>query len=74
MQKVEIFWVDSNFGGNDWIPIHAASKLGVSLCQSTGYIIDEDDDRIVIATSIESQEEYCAGILIIPIVCIVSRK
>lgn len=70
MKKVEVSWVDSNFGGNGWLPIAVAKDLPLSRCISIGFLVYEDDEKIILTTSHEQDEDACAGIMVIPKVCI----
>jgi len=47
---VEIEWLDH--GKEDsWLPIDEAKQVPLLRCYTVGYVIDEDDERIVIAST-----------------------
>lgn len=72
MKLLYIEWSDTANDGGDWIDFKRAVRE-VEHCQSVGWILEEDDEKLVIVPNI-SEDKQCFGSVIIPKGCITKRK
>lgn len=74
---VEILWVDSEHSA-DWSKLSDVLEDQGSLeCKSVGYLIADKEDRMILATSLSSDETYeenVSAYLTIPRLAILSVK
>lgn len=72
MRKVTVKWVDSKSYGNEWLDKEDIDKLDVVHCESVGFIVKEDKDKILLAQSYGG--EFYHGLMAIPKGCILEIK
>ena len=72
MKKVEIEWVDSKSGPNEWEYIDDLEPLLPVVCKTTGYLLEETPDYKTIAHSMS--ETQVIGQIVIPTACIKKCK
>lgn len=68
---LKIIWIDS-VSTNAWTPQDSLEEIVIQNITSVGYLVNETDDAITIASHIALHE--VDGIMCIPKVCIKSRK
>lgn len=64
MEGVEVVWVDSISYGNEWIAEDRAKQLGVHKFRTRGFLLERNDDVVIVAQSIG--DEDCHNIMVIP--------
>lgn len=77
-KMLEVVWVDSEHHA-DWSDIQEVldESKGSLECQSLGYLILDAEDRLVLATSITSDEDtekQISAYITIPKLCVVSTR
>ena len=65
MKIVKVNWLDSNSNGG-WHDITSAKHIRPSLCITIGYVIDEADDYITIASSLAVINDSVSDVMCIP--------
>jgi hypothetical protein len=68
MKKVEIEWIDSKSGPNEWEYIDELEPLLPVICKTTGYILEETPDYKTIAHTVSNDQ--VVGRISIPNNCI----
>ena len=79
--KIEIVWLD-HITSHDWTPLWKAKGFQLSEVHTIGYIIDENDDRIITAStfspsrtdSIQQEESVVSEVTVIAKRLILSIK
>ncbi len=64
-------WVDSVRLGSDWQPV--PDDYFVTMIDSIGFVIREDEDQVVIALSVDTDNQMVCGAMAIPKVAIKER-
>lgn len=72
MNRTTVTWRDS-FTFSGWVDVDFARSMTYSVIQTTGYVVHEDDDVLVIVQS-TSNTDNVLNTLAIPKCCIVKRK
>ena len=54
--KIQVEWLDH--GSDDrWIPVNKAREFQLNKCFTVGYLLDEDDERIVVVHTFSPRDE-----------------
>ncbi len=72
MDKVEIHWLDSKSGPNEWEYREGLETLPPTSVHTIGYLLEEGSDRITVAQSLTRTQVH--GRITIPSVCIVKLE
>lgn len=72
MKRVEITWIDSQSGPNEWEFLADRTPLIPAVCTTVGFVIEETDEHVLIANSISKTQLW--GQIVIPKVSIRSRR
>lgn len=70
-----IEWADSRQPTNEWVKFDAHSKHDFCRCYSVGFVVQEDDDVIVLAANVADVEDeaQATGVIVIPHVAVLKR-
>jgi hypothetical protein len=72
MKKVEIEWIDSKSGPNEWEYIERLEPLLPVICNTTGFLLEETPDYKTIAHTLSNNQVI--GRITIPTACIKKCK
>jgi len=62
-------WIDACDAAPEWTPADQVAKSGAVNCESVGFLVDQDDDRLVLVTSLSDDGDAASGI-VIPTGCV----
>jgi hypothetical protein len=66
MKIIEVTWLDHREDGQAWQSYHDAVNLQPAECHTVGYLVHEDDDRIVVtSTWLNDDDETVGGAFVI---------
>ena len=63
-------WLDACDAAPEWTDAHKVAASRPVACQSVGFLLTEDDDRVVLTTSVTEDGDAANGI-VIPTSCVV---
>ena len=70
IKEVKVKWVDSKFYSHEWLSAEDASHIDLGYCETYGFLIFENDRRIIIAQTQNIDCETFHNLMIIPRACI----
>jgi len=62
-------WVDACDAAPEWTPTDKVAASRPVACQSVGFLLTEDDERLVLTTSVSDDGDAASGI-VIPTSCV----
>ncbi len=70
-----IEWADSRQPTNEWVLLDESKRLDFCRCYSVGFVVQEDEDVIVLAANVGDVEEkaQATGVIVIPRVAVLKR-
>lgn len=68
-------WADSRQPTNKWARLDDTERHGFCRCYSVGFLVQEDNDAIVLAANVADIEEeaQATGVIVIPRVAVLKR-
>jgi hypothetical protein len=64
-----VTWLDACDAPTEWTNVAKVAATKLVRCQSVGFLLAEDDERVVLATTLSEDGDAANGI-VIPISCI----
>jgi sulfur transfer protein SufE len=74
LKIVRIEWVDSVQPLESWTYINELPDMKIVKCQSMGWVVQQSEDAVRIAQSIDSEQKQVMGVVTIPISAITNIK
>lgn len=71
MRIVEVDWLDHCEDGPTWVPYDDAMDAKLARCHTVGYLVHEDDERIVVCSSwVDDDDETVSRPFVIARACV----
>ncbi len=67
MEKVLVRWVDSRQPTPQWEYVEQIADQSVVVCETIGFVINKDNQKIVIAQNIGDNGNQVSGVMVIPV-------
>lgn len=74
MKEVKVLWEDSKFYSHEWVNTDEIALIDVGDCETMGFLVFENENRIAVAQSINIECETFHNLMIIPRKCIKKIK
>ena len=72
-EKIIVRWKDSWGVNPDWESVEDALNHDYCDIETSGYLLKENESRIIIAQSVDDTTGMVCGVIVIPIECVLER-